>query len=146
MTGLCQSETVDQGKCLLDVSGFEIFDGMWSNIELELAIGFFLLRDVPDVEPFRNQLSQERIDGLLIEPIKAIGCVDNVLNRIVLHGGRQTRGVREIINLLKEGKPIVQRLPVLLGISVIDALSTKQLNVAREDIKNFLTTLHALRC
>ncbi len=118
---------------------------MRSNIELELAISFFLLRDVPDVESLRHQLGQERIDGFLIEPIKAIRCVDNVVNRILLHGGRQTRGVREVINLLKEGKPVVQRLAVLLGISVIDALSAEQFNVAGEDIKDFLTTLHALR-
>ena len=125
MTGLCQSETVDESKRRLDISGFEIFYGVRSDIELELAIGFFFLRDVPNVQSLRYQLGQQRIDSFLIEPIKAIRCIDNVLNRIVLHGGRQARGVREVIYLLKEGKPIVQRLAVLLGIAIIDALSTK---------------------
>ena len=125
MTGLCQSQTVDESKRRIDISGFEIFYGVRSDIELELAIGFFFLGDVPNVQSLRHQLGQQRIDSFLIEPIKAIRCIDNVLNRIVLHGGRQARGVREVIYLLKEGKPIVQRLAVLLGIAIIDALSTK---------------------
>ena len=125
MTGLCQSQTVDESKRRIDISGFEIFYGVRSDIELELAIGFFLLRDVPNVQSLRYQLGQQRIDSFLIESIKAIRCIDNVLNGVVLHGGRQARGVREVINLLKEGKPIVQRLAVLLGIAIIDALSTK---------------------
>ena len=118
---------------------------MRSNIKLQLTIGLFLLRDVPDIQPFRNQLRQQRIDSLLIKAIKPVRSVDDVLHRIILHGRRQTRGIREVIDLLKESKPIIERLPILLGVSVVDTFATKQLNVAREHIKDFIASFHALR-
>ena len=59
MTGLRQSQTVDESKRRLDISGFEIFYGVRSDIKLELAIGFFLFLDVPNVQSLRYQLGQQ---------------------------------------------------------------------------------------
>ena len=48
-----------------------------------------------------------------------------MFNRVILHGRSEAGRIGEVICLLEECKSILQRLPIFLDVSIINALAAK---------------------